>query len=145
MKIMVINGPNLNMLGIREPDIYGKETYYSLIKKIHDHADEAGVEVKCFQSNHEGDLVDFIQTAHGKYDGIVINPGAYTHTSIALFDAVKAVSLPTIEVHITDLDKREPFRKISYIRAACIGTISGHGTDGYIEAMDMLIERNSSK
>ena len=141
MKLMIINGPNLNMLGIREPAHYGRETYADLIKKIEDHAKTIGVEVKCLQSNHEGDLVDDIQSAYGEYDGIVINPGAYTHTSIASLDAVKSVSVPTVEVHISKVDEREDFRKISYIRAACVATISGHGTDGYLEAIDLLLKR----
>lgn len=141
MKILVINGPNLNMLGIREPDHYGRETYADLVKKIEDHAATRDVEVKCLQSNHEGDLVDYIQSAYGAFDGIVINPGAYTHTSIAILDAVKSVSVPTVEVHISKVDEREEFRRVSYIRAACIATISGHGTDGYLEAMDLLIEK----
>ena len=138
MKILVINGPNLNMLGIREPDIYGRETYESLCRKIRDHAETQGIEVTLYQSNHEGDLVDAIQQAYGKADGIVINPGAYTHTSIAILDAVKAVGIRTVEVHISDVNAREDFRKVSYIRAACEKTISGHGTDGYLEAMDYL-------
>ena len=138
MNILVINGPNLNMLGIREPDHYGKETYADLIKKIRHFADERGISVEFVQSNHEGDLVDAIQSAYNTYDGIVINPGAYTHTSIALLDAVKAVSVPTVEVHISKVDEREEFRRISYIRAACIATISGHGTDGYLEAIELL-------
>jgi 3-dehydroquinate dehydratase-2 len=138
LKILVINGPNLNMLGIREPDHYGKETYENLIKKIQTHADANGVTVTFRQSNHEGDLVDYIQSAYQQYDGIVINPGAYTHTSIALLDAVKAVGVPTVEVHISDVNNREDFRKISYIRAACVLTISGHGTNGYLEAIDYL-------
>ena len=142
MKILVINGPNLNMLGIREPDHYGRETYADLVEKIEEHAVATGVEVKCLQSNHEGDLVDYIQSAHGAFDGIVINPGAYTHTSVAILDAVKAVSVPTVEVHISKVDEREDFRRVSYIRAACIATISGHGTDGYLEAMDLLMEIN---
>ena len=142
MKILVINGPNLNMLGIREPDHYGRETYADLVEKIQRHAVATGVEVKCLQSNHEGDLVDYIQSAHGAFDGIVINPGAYTHTSVAILDAVKAVSVPTVEVHISKVDEREDFRRVSYIRAACIATISGHGTNGYLEAMDLLIETN---
>ncbi|MGN0628573.1 MAG: type II 3-dehydroquinate dehydratase [Oscillospiraceae bacterium] len=142
MKILVINGPNLNMLGIREPDIYGKETYKSLLEKISAHAEKRGVSVEFFQSNHEGALVDRIQEAFGNTDGIVINPGAYTHTSIALLDAVKSVGIPTVEVHISDVSKREEFRSVSYIRAACIGSVIGHGTDGYLEAMDMLIERS---
>lgn len=141
MKILIINGPNLNMLGIREPAHYGKETYRDLLEKISRHADARGVAVGFCQSNHEGDLVDAIQGALGVYDGIVINPGAYTHTSIALLDAVKAVSIPTVEVHISDVNAREEFRRVSYIRAACIATIAGHGTDGYLEAIDLLIER----
>ena len=144
MKIMVINGPNLNMLGIREPAHYGKETYADLVAKIEGHADKRGVEVTCLQSNHEGDLVDFIQSAYGKYDGIVINPGAYTHTSIAILDAAKSVSLPTVEVHISKVEEREDFRQVSYIRAACIATITGHGTDGYLEAMDLLMGKGKS-
>ena len=143
MKLLIINGPNLNMLGIREPDHYGKTTYADLIATIKAHAKERGVEVECVQSNHEGDLVDFIQGAYGKMDGIVINPGAYTHTSIAILDAVKAVSLPTVEVHISDVMAREEFRRISYIRAACIATISGHGTNGYLEAIDLLLAREA--
>ena len=139
MRILVINGPNLNMLGIREPDHYGHTTYADLLAKISAHAEQRGVEVEFFQSNHEGALVDAIQGAYGKADGIVINPGAYTHTSIALLDAVKAVSIPTVEVHISDVNAREEFRRISYIRAACIATIAGHGTDGYLEAIDLLL------
>ena len=139
MKILVINGPNLNMLGIREPDIYGPETFQGLCKMIEDFAAEKGVEVELYQSNHEGGLVDKIQAAYGDADGIVINPGAYTHTSVALLDAVKAVSIPTVEVHISDVSAREDFRQVSYIRAACIATIAGHGTRGYLEAMELLI------
>ena len=142
MKILVINGPNLNMLGIREPDHYGRETYADLIKKIEEHAATRGVKVKCLQSNHEGDLVDYIQSAYGAFDGIVINPGAYTHTSIAILDAVKSVSVPTVEVHISKVDEREEFRRVSYIRAACIATVSGHGTDGYLEGIDYLTENH---
>ena len=141
MNILVINGPNLNMLGIREPDIYGKETYGTLTNKIEDYAESKGVAVKCYQSNHEGDLVDNIQFAYGVFDGIVINPGAYTHTSIALLDALKAVGIPTVEVHISDVSSREDFRQISYIRQACFKTITGKGTDGYLEAIDALIEK----
>ena len=140
MKILVINGPNLNMLGIREPDHYGKETYSDLIKKIQNHCAQKRVEVEVFQSNHEGELVDQIQKAYGKADGIVINPAAYTHTSVAILDAVKAVSIPTVEVHISKVEEREAFRQISYIRAACVKTITGHGTDGYLEAIDFLTE-----
>lgn len=140
MKILVINGPNLNMLGIREPEHYGKETYTDLINKIKTHCkNKCDVEFK--QSNHEGALVDFIQSAYFEhFDGIVINPGAYTHTSIALLDAVKSVMIPTVEVHISDVSSREDFRQISYIRAACIKTISGKGTDGYLLAIDTLID-----
>ena len=141
MNILVINGPNLNMLGIREPDIYGRETYTSLISKIEDYGKNKGVSVKCCQSNHEGDLVDMIQFAYGVYDGIVINPGAYTHTSIAILDALKAVGIPAVEVHISDVDSREDFRKISYVRLACFETISGKGTDGYLLAIDSLIKK----
>ena len=138
MKLLVINGPNLNMLGIREPDIYGRATYGDLCAMIREHAAEAGAEVTLYQSNHEGDLVDAIQQAYGTQDGIVINPGAYTHTSVALLDALKAVAIPAVEVHISDPDTREEFRKISYLRAACVKTIKGHGFDGYLEAMDFL-------
>ena len=144
MKILVINGPNLNMLGIREPSHYGRETYADLLKKIQDHCDEKGIEVSMYQSNHEGDLVDKIQSAYGNTDGIVINPGAYTHTSIALLDAVKSVDIPTVEVHISKVEEREDFRQISYIRLACVKTITGHGTDGYLEAIDFLIEGNKT-
>ena len=140
MKILVINGPNLNMLGIREPGIYGEENYEALCARIWTFARENGIEVELYQSNHEGDLVDRIQQAYGTADGIVINPAAYTHTSIALLDAVKAVSIPTVEVHISDVSAREGFRQVSYIRAACIATISGHGLDGYIEAMELLMK-----
>ena len=138
MNILVINGPNLNMLGIREPEIYGKATYTDLCDLIRAHAEKLGVSVTLYQSNHEGDLVDAIQQAYGKQDGIVINPGAYTHTSIALLDALKAVGIPTVEVHISDPDTREEFRKVSYIRSVCVKTIKGHGFDGYLEAMDYL-------
>jgi len=140
MKILVINGPNINMLGIREPAIYGKENFASLIAKIHAHCASAGIAVETYQSNHEGDLVDCIQQAYGKADGIVINPGAYTHTSVALLDALKAVSIPAVEVHISKVDEREPFRQISYVRYACVKTISGKGTDGYLEAIDYLAQ-----
>ena len=140
MKILVINGPNLNMLGIREPDIYGKDTYEGLCKMISEHAENIGVEVEIFQSNHEGSLVDKIQEAYKKVDGIVINPAAYTHTSVALLDALKAVGIPAIEVHISDVSKREDFRQISYVRYYCQKTIAGHGFAGYLEAMDALLE-----
>lgn len=142
MKLCIINGPNLNMLGIREPDIYGRTTYEDLCNTIHDHATKRGIEVEIYQSNHEGDLVDKIQSCYQTADGIVINPAAYTHTSVALLDAVKAIGVPTVEVHISDVSKREDFRQISYIRAACVKTIAGHGINGYLEAMDALIELN---
>lgn len=141
MKILVINGPNLNLLGLREPDIYGKRTYSDLVAMIRAEAERLGVTVDFVQSNHEGALMDAIQGAYQTADGIVINPGAYTHTSIALLDAVKAVGVPTIEVHISDPDLREEFRKVSYIRAACIASIKGHGLEGYLEAMRLLVKR----
>ena len=141
-KILVINGPNLNMLGIREPDIYGSSTYQDLQRMISDHARARGVEVSFFQSNHEGALVDAIQQAYfDGVDGIVLNPAAYTHTSVALLDAVKAVGIPTVEVHVSDPDSREEFRHVSYIRAACVATIRGHGLPGYVEALHFLCER----
>ena len=142
MNILVINGPNLNMLGIREPGIYGRTTYQDLCRMIQAHADKINVQVTLYQSNHEGALVDAIQEAYGTMDGIIINPGAYTHTSVAILDALKAVSLPAVEVHISDVDAREEFRKISYVRLACEKTISGHGVNGYLEAMDYLAERS---
>ena len=142
MRILVINGPNINMLGIREPGIYGSQSYEALLKLIDEHAREKGVEVKCFQSNHEGAIVDEIQAAYGAFDGIVINPAAYTHTSVAILDALKAVGIPAVEVHISDVSKREDFRQISYARLACEKTIIGHGLAGYIEAMDYLIGRS---
>lgn len=141
MKILVINGPNLNMLGIREPDIYGKTTYAALVALIEEYAQKTNIEVEQYQCNHEGDLVDKIQDAYGKFDGIVINPGAYTHTSVAILDALKAVAIPAVEVHISEVDKREKFRQISYVRLACFATITGHGVDGYTEAMDLLREK----
>ena len=140
MKILVLNGPNLNMLGIREPDIYGKNTYNDLCNLISDYAAKNGVDVKIFQSNHEGALVDEIQAAYQKFDGIVINPAAYTHTSIAILDAIKSVGIPTVEVHISAVETREDFRQVSYIRQACIKTITGLGFDGYLRAIDALIE-----
>lgn len=138
MKIQVINGPNINMLGIREPGIYGRETYRDLVEKIENYGMENGIDVEVYQSNHEGCLVDKIQECFGNTDGIVINPGAYTHTSIALLDALKSVQIPTIEVHISDVASREDFRQISYIRPYCLRTIAGKGLDGYIEAMEIL-------
>ena len=141
MKIYVINGPNLNMLGIREPDYYGSESYASLVAMIEKHCEGNNIKTDIFQSNHEGALVDKIQEAYFEgADGIVINPGAFTHTSIALLDAVKSVSIPTVEVHISKVDEREDFRQISYIRKACVKTITGHGIGGYIEAIDFLKE-----
>lgn len=141
MKIYLLNGPNLNMLGIREPDKYGSTSYATLIEMVKNHCGNLGVEIVCYQSNHEGDLVDKIQEAYFEgADGIVINPGAYTHTSIALLDAVKAVCIPTVEVHISDLSIREDFRQVSYIREACVKTITGHGISGYTEAIDFLLE-----
>ena len=139
MKILVLNGPNLNMLGIREPDIYGRKTYDDLVSLIKDHCAGAGIEVECKQSNSEGTLVDFIQQAYfEKVDGIVINPGAYTHTSVALLDALKAVAIPTVEVHISQVDERESFRQISYVSYYACETIMGKGFDGYLEAIDIL-------
>lgn len=141
MKILVINGPNLNMLGIREPGIYGKNTFADLLALLEDTAKDLGVEVEQFQSNHEGDIVDKIQWAYGKIDGIVINPAAYTHTSVAILDALKAVSIPAVEVHISDVNTREPFRQISYAGMACVKTIKGHGFQGYREAMQYLVDQ----
>ena len=138
MKILVLNGPNLNMLGIREPKIYGKNSFADLLALLDQTAREAGVEVTQYQSNHEGSLVDAIQDAYGKYDGIVINPGAYTHTSVAILDALKAVSIPAVEVHISDVDAREPFRQISYAGMACVKTIKGQGLEGYRQAILFL-------
>lgn len=141
MKILVLNGPNLNMVGIREKGIYGTTSYEDIVKEIEDYAKEKNIEVECRQSNHEGDLVDWIQEAYfNKYDGIVINPGAYTHTSIALLDAVKAINpLPVIEVHLSDINEREEFRKISYISRACKKQIKGLGSKGYLVAIENLI------
>ncbi len=140
MKILVINGPNLNMLGIREPDIYGSNTYENLVKMINDYANSNNIEVEIYQSNHEGDLVDKIQSAYKNKDAIVINPAAYTHTSVAILDALKSVGLPAVEVHISDVSKREDFRQISYVRGACLTTISGLGFEGYIKAIEYLIK-----
>ena len=140
MKFLIINGPNLNLLGQREPGIYGKNTFADLLALLENTAMELGVELEQYQSNHEGDLVDKIQWAYGKVDGIVINPAAYTHTSVAILDALKAVSIPAVEVHISDVDAREPFRQISYAGMACEKTIKGHGFQGYREAMQYLVE-----
>ena len=144
MKIKVINGCNINMLGVREPDIYGTTSYKDLLSMVEEYCIKKGVSVSFYQSNHEGDLVDEIQACYGIYDGIVINPGAYTHTSIALLDAVKAVSIPTVEVHISNPDERDDFRKVSFIRSACVRTIMGHGLEGYNEAIDFLCEEYSN-
>ncbi len=141
MKILVINGPNINMLGIREPALYGRENYSYLCQMISEHAIIKGVDVELYQSNHEGDIVDKIQQAYSCVDGIVINPAAYTHTSVALLDALKAVSIPAVEVHISDVSKREDFRQVSFVRLYCEKTIAGHGFDGYIEAIDYLYEK----
>ena len=138
MKILILNGPNLNMLGIREPDIYGRQTYDDLVKLCQKKAKELTCEVSFYQSNHEGDLIDAIQDAYGVMDGIVINPGAYTHTSVAILDALKAVGIPAVEVHISDVDLREDFRQTSYIRSYVCSVISGHGLNGYAEAMEKL-------
>ncbi len=140
MKILVINGPNLNLLGVREPEIYGNRTLKDLENLITAHADKRGVSVSFFQTNHEGKMVDAIQSAMNVFDGIVINPAAYTHTSVAILDAVKSTGVKTVEVHISDPDTREDFRKISYIRLGCIATVKGKGFDGYLEAMDILID-----
>lgn len=141
MKLLILNGPNLNLLGIREPEIYGKQTYNDLCKLIEAHAEKLCLEVEIRQTNHEGVLVDWIQEARDSFDGIVLNPAAYTHTSIALLDALLAVGVPTVEVHISDPTKRESFRQVSYVREACMKTISGHGLQGYLEAMDYLKEQ----
>jgi len=145
MKILVINGANLNMLGVREPELYGKTDYRSLVKSIKQHAKKSGVFVKCVQSNYEGKIVEFIQKAYKKYDGIVINPGAYTHTSVAILDALKSVDIPTVEVHITDVDSREAFRKISYVGKYAFAKVSGKGINGYNEAIDIIVQKLSEK
>ena len=139
MKILVLNGPNLNLLGLREPTIYGREDYSALCEKIKAYADTRAFDVEIFQSNHEGVLVDKIQDAYRTFDGIVFNPAAYTHTSIALLDALKAVGIPTVEVHLSRVEDREDFRQISYVRKACIATVSGKGQAGYLEAIDILL------
>lgn len=139
MKILVLNGPNINFLGIREPELYGSETYEALVQKIQAHCTKKGIDVSFFQSNHEGALVDAIQQAYfDKVDGIVINPAAYTHTSVAILDALKAVKIPTVEVHISKVETRENYRQISYVREIAIATITGKGFDGYLEAIDLL-------
>lgn len=141
MKLLVINGPNLNMLGIREPAIYGSGTYTELLELIRAHAERRGASVSFFQSNHEGALVDAIQQAYfDGVEGIILNPAAYTHTSVALLDALKAVAIPTVEVHISDVAAREDFRQISYVRPACIATVTGRGFAGYLDAVDILLK-----
>lgn len=145
MKILVLNGPNINMLGIREPDIYGKQTYHNLLQLIQDTAKQESLEIEHYQSNHEGALVDKIQDAYGKFDGIVINPAAYTHTSIAILDALKAVSIPAVEIHISDVSKREAFRQVSYAGLACEKSIIGQGIDGYRQAILYLKEKYATK
>lgn len=144
MKLLVINGPNINMLGIREPGIYGKSSFADLLELLKSWASEYGVEIDQYQSNHEGCLVDKIQSAYGVYDGIVINPAAYTHTSVAILDALKAVAIPAVEVHISDVASREDFRQISYAGLACVKTIKGHGLDGYREAI-LYLKENAGK
>ena len=139
MKLLVLNGPNINMLGIREPGVYGSQSYAELLRLLQVWADELGVQMEHYQSNHEGCLVDKIQEAFGKFDGIVINPAAYTHTSVAILDALKAVAIPAVEVHISDIKQREDFRQISYAGRACIKTIMGQGLDGYRQAMAYLV------
>ena len=143
MNILVINGPNLNMLGIREPGIYGKQSFSDLLTMLQQTAKKDQITIDQFQSNHEGAIVDTIQAALGVYDGIVINPAAYTHTSVAILDALKAVSIPAVEVHISDVDARESFRQISYAGKACFATIKGHGLQGYVEAVRLLEKKLS--
>ena len=145
MKLLILNGPNLNLLGQREPEQYGTGAYRDLVDMIAAHDKAHGVEVDFLQSNHEGTLVDAIQEAYGVYDGIVLNPAAYTHTSVALLDALKAVRIPTVEVHISDVSKREAFRQVSYVREACMATIVGHGFRGYLEAVDLLVGAGEAK
>lgn len=145
MKFLVINGPNLNLLGLREPAIYGDRNFKALLQFIEESAEEAGVEVECFQSNHEGAIVDAIQGAYGRIDGIVINPAAYTHTSVAILDALKAVAIPAVEVHISDVDAREPFRHVSYAGMACVKTYKGLGFEGYRQAILYLVEHLKGK
>ncbi len=141
----MLNGPNLQLLGLREPEIYGKATYLDLCQSVERHAEKIGALVDCIQSNHEGVLLDAIAEALGKYDGILFNPAAYTHTSIALLDALKAVNIPTVEVHLSAIDKREDFRQMSYISSACIATITGRGIQGYLDGLDLLKDHLSQK
>lgn len=143
MKILVLNGPNLNMLGIREPEIYGSNTYEDLCDLINAYAKEKRIAVEIFQSNHEGELVDEIQDAYSEFDAIIINPAAYTHTSIALLDALKSVGIPAVEVHISDVSKREDYRQISYVREYCFATVTGLGFHGYLKAIDLILEREN--
>ena len=145
MRILIINGPNLNLLGVREPDIYGRQTYDELAAFVEKTARDCGAEVEVRQTNHEGVIVDWIQEATGKFAGIVINPAAYTHTSVAILDALKAVNLPTVEVHLSDIAKREDFRKFSYISLVAVRTIAGRGFDGYAEAMEFLMTKGTKK
>ena len=146
MKIFVLNGPNINILGIREPEIYGRQSYDELCALIKEHADELGVQVEFYQSNHEGDLVDAIQRAYfDGVDGIVFNPAAYTHTSVAIADAVKGVGIPTVEVHISEVSEREAFRQVSYIRDVAVKTITGRGFAGYTDAMDFIVQLRGDK
>lgn len=146
MKILILNGPNINILGIREPDIYGRQTYDDLVKLIKSRADELNIETEFYQSNHEGDLVDAIQNAYFTgVDGIVFNPAAYTHTSVAIADAVKGVGIPTVEVHISEVSKREAFRQVSYISSVAVKTITGQGLNGYVQALEFLAESLRNK
>ncbi len=145
MKLLIVNGPNLNMLGIRERNLYGAQDYGALCDFLRAQAQRLNVEIELFQSNHEGAIVDAIQSAYGRMDGIVINPAAYTHTSVAILDALKAVSLPAVEVHLTDVNAREDFRRISYARLACETTFAGYGFDGYRMAMEYLAEKHGAK
>ncbi len=140
MKFLLLSGPNLNLLGLREPEIYGSETYDDLCTVVRNNCSEKGIAVECFQSNHEGALVDAIQNARGNFDGILLNPAAYTHTSVALADALKAVRVPTVEIHLSDVSKREDFRQISYVRPVCIATVTGMGFAGYLKAVDLLLK-----
>ena len=143
MKILVINGPNMNMIGIREKDMYGEKTYHEMVNYIERSGENLGVEVEVFQSNHEGDIIDRIHDAYGKFDGMVINAAGYTHTSIAIMDAVKAVTIPAVEVHLTDIMEREEFRHVSYVGMACVKSIYGRGFEGYKEALEFLLSQNA--
>lgn len=140
MKFLMVNGPNINMLGVREPEIYGTSNYNELVWCVVDACNKFGVECECYQSNHEGDIIEKIQRAYKRVDGIIINPAGYTHTSVAIADALKAVAIPAVEVHLTDVDSREEYRRISYVRDVCVKTITGKGFDGYAEAVSFLYE-----